>query len=402
VSGRQAVTVDVPRQGRGRVWLLAALVLLSLNLRPPMSAVSALLPAIRSDLDLTGAAASVLTTLPTIGLAVFAFLGPRLTGRWGEERLIAGSTLVIVAGNLVRLMPSVAALFAGTVLLGAGIGIVTGAIPGLVKRVFPANFAGLMALYTVTLTVGAAGGSGLANPIGYALHASWPVPLALITVPLAVVAGLWWAPDLGRSPGVRTRATIPAALWRDALAWQVTGFFACTGFIFYFVLSWLPTVCHDRGMGTTASGLVLSVVAVVQIFGSLAVPVVLRHTRDQRGLAVVLATLNAIGLTGVILGPVPVFVWAAAIVLGIGLGLGFGLAMTLIGLRAPDARTATGLSGMTQGVGYAISAVGPFGTGLLRGATGGWVAPLVLLVVVGVVQAAMGLGAGRAGEVRSG
>lgn len=401
MSTQQDVTAPgtVPEPGRGRWWLLVALVLITLNLRPPMSAVSALLSAIKSDLGLSGAAISVLTTLPTVGLAVFAFLGPRLTGRWGEERLIAGSALLILVGDLVRLVPSVTMLFTGTVLVGAGIGIVTGAIPGLVKRCFPTNFAGLMALYTVTLTIGAAGGSGLVNPIGSALRATWAVPLAVITVPLAVLAGAWWAPSLRRTASARARTTIPAALWRDALAWQVTGFFACTGFVFYFVLSWLPTVCHDRGMGTTASGLVLSVVAVVQIFGSLGVPMVIRRTRDQRGLVVAVAVLNVVGLIGVIVGPVPAFVWAAATVLGLGQGLGFGLAMTLIGLRTSDARTATGLSGMTQGVGYAISAIGPFGAGLLHSATGGWTAPLVLLIAVCAVQIAAGLGAGRVGEV---
>jgi len=399
-SSVRGVTAPVPESGRGRWWLLVALVLITLNLRPPMSAVSALLTSIKSDLGLSGAVVAVLTTLPTVGLAVFAFLGPRLTGRWGEERLIAGSAVLILVGDLVRLVSAVSMLFAGTVLVGAGIGIVTGAIPGLVKRCFPTNFAGLMALYTVTLTIGAAGGSGLVNPIGSALHASWAVPLAVITVPLAVLAGLWWSPSLGRRPATaRARTAIPAALWRDGLAWQVTGFFACTGFVFYFVLSWLPTVCHDRGMGTTASGLVLSVVAVVQIFGSLGVPVIIRRTRNQRGLVLAVAGLNVVGLVGVIVGPVPAFVWAAAAVLGLGQGLGFGLAMTLIGLRTSDARTATGLSGMTQGVGYAVSAVGPFGAGVLHSATGGWSAPLVLLVIVCAVQVAAGLGAGRTAEV---
>jgi MFS transporter, CP family, cyanate transporter len=392
-------TVDPPRRGPGRAWLLVALVLIWLNLRPPMSAVSALLPALRTDLGLSGAGVSALTTLPTVGLAVFAFLGPRLTGRWGEERLIAGSALLILVGDLVRLMTSVTALFAGTVLVGAGIGLVTGAVPGLVKRLFPAKFAGLMALYTVTLTIGAAGGSGLVNPIGNALHASWAVPLAVVTVPLAVLAGVWWSPELGRAAASRARTAIPAAPWRDAVAWQVMGFFACTGFVFYFVLGWLPTVCHDRGMGTTASGAVLSVVTVVQIVGSLAVPVVIRRTRDQRGLVGTVVGLNVVGLAGVIVGPVPAFVWAAAIVLGLGLGLGFGLAMTLIGLRASDARTATGLSGMTQGLGYAVSAAGPFGAGLLHSATGGWTAPLVLLLAVCAIQLAVGLGAGRTREV---
>jgi CP family cyanate transporter-like MFS transporter len=385
--------------GRDATWLVVALVLVTLNLRPAMSAVSALLSAIKADLGLSSAAVSVLTTLPTVGLAVFTFLGPRLTGRWGEERLIAGSVAVLMLGNVVRLVPSTVALFGGTILVGAGIGLVTSAIPGLVKRTFPERFATLMAVYTVTLTIGAAGASGLATPLGTALDSAWTLPLGVLTIPLAVLAVLWWLPKLRTPSQRRTHAVIPAALWRDSLAWQVTVFFATTGFVFYFVLSWLPTVSRDRGMDATASGLVLSVVALVQVIGSLAVPAVLRRTRDQRGLAVAVAVINIVGLTGVILAPVPGWVWVSAVVLGLGQGGGFGLAMTLIGLRARDSATATGLSGMTQGIGYTISAAGPLATGLLHSATGTWSAALVLLVVVCVLQLGSGLGAGRAREV---
>lgn len=391
---------------RGRVWLLVALVLVTLNLRPAMSAVAALLAALRADLELSGPAASVLITLPTVGLAVFAFLGPRLTGRWGEERLIAGSAFLLLTGNLLRLCPMIApqapripasatALFAGTVLIGAAIGLITGAVPGLVKRHYPDRFAALMALYTVALTVGAAGASGLATPLGEALGSAWTLPLAVLTVPLAVLACVWWAPALAARTHVRTAAAIPPGLWRDRTAWQVTLFFSATGFVFYFVLSWLPTVCHDRGMSATTSGLVLSVVALVQVAGSLGVPAVLARTRDQRGLGVVVAVVNVVGLAGVMTAPVPGGVWVAAVVLGLGQGGGFGLAMTLIGLRAPDAVAATGLSGMAQGVGYTFSAAGPLCTGLLHSATGGWAVPLALLVLVCLVQFSAALGAGR-------
>lgn len=382
-------------------WLLVALVLITLNLRPAISAVSALLGAIKDDLGLSTPAVSVLTTLPTIGLAVFAFLGPRLTGRWGEERLIAGSALLLLAGNLVRLAPSSAALFGGTVLLGAAIGLVTSAIPSLIKRAFPDQFAGLMAVYTVTLTVGAAGASGLANPLAEALDSKWTLPLGIITIPVAVLAVLWWSTKLRRTSRRRNHLVIPSAMWRDKLAWNVTGFFACTGFLFYFVLSWLPTVCRDRGMGATAGGLVLSVVALVQVVGSLVVPLALKRVGDQRGLACSVAVINGVGLVGVMTAPVPAGVWISAVVLGMGQGIGFGLAMTLIGLRARDAVTATGLSGMTQGVGYTVSALGPLATGLLHSATGTWTAALVLLVLVSAVQFGTGIVAGRRGEVRA-
>src|ERR1041384_3070324 len=82
-----------------RVRLVVALVLITLNLRPAISAVSSLLTSIRSDLGLSALAVSVLTTVPTVGLAVFTFLGPRLYGRWGDERLVTWAAFLILAGD---------------------------------------------------------------------------------------------------------------------------------------------------------------------------------------------------------------------------------------------------------------------------------------------------------------
>ena len=49
------------------------------------------------------------------------------------------------------------------------------------------------------------------------------------------------------------------------------------------------------------------------------------------------------------------------------------------------------LSGFTQSVGYLIAAVGPFGVGLLYGATGGWTIPLSVLTLLVVPQLVTGL-----------
>lgn len=170
--------------------------------------------------------------------------------------------------------------------------------------------------------------------------------------------------------------------------------------MFYFVLSWLPTVARDRGMDPTSSGLVLTTVALVQIAGSLLVPQVVNRTRTQRPLVLATVIANILGMAGVMLAPVPTWVWVGAVVLGLGQGWGFGLAMTLIGLRAKDTDAAVGLSGMAQGIGYAVSGLGPFATGLLHSAAGSWAATFTMVAAVCIAQFVIGLGAGRPGHVR--
>ncbi|TDC03442.1 MFS transporter, partial [Actinomadura bangladeshensis] len=81
--------------------------------------------------------------------------------------------------------------------------------------------------------------------------------------------------------------------------------------------------------------------------------------------------------------------------LGLGQGLGFATALSFIGLRAHDAHVATQLSGMAQGVGYLIAALGPLALGALHDATGGWSVPMIGVLAVCLVMGIPGLAAGR-------
>lgn len=81
-------------------------------------------------------------------------------------------------------------------------------------------------------------------------------------------------------------------------------------------------------------------------------------------------------------------------------GAGFAVALSLIGLRTGNGDETSALSSMAQGTGFLIATIGPLGAGLLHEVSGGWGVPLATLLVVCAIQAAAGLGAGRAGQVR--
>ena len=84
-----------------------------------------------------------------------------------------------------------------------------------------------------------------------------------------------------------------------------------------------------------------------------------------------------------------------AVVLGLGQGGSFSMALTLLALRAPDADSAAELSGMAQGAGYVMAAMGPLAIGVIHDWRGSWAACGVLLAVIGVAAMLAGLGAGR-------
>ncbi|GAA0334424.1 MFS transporter [Actinoallomurus spadix] len=369
------------------------IVLVALNLRPAVVAVGPLLSQISGDLHLSGAAAGALTTLPLVFFGSFGLVLPLLRRSPRGERLLVASMLVLVVALVVRVLPSPVALFGGALLAGIAISVGNIAVPSIIKRDHPQAIMAVTAVYTIAVTVGAAVSASVAVPVEHAAGSSWRLPLVLLAVP-AGVAALAWLPRARRAA-----AGVPAAegsrqVWRSRLAWQVTAFMGIQSLLAYVVSGWLPTLCQDRGLSETAAGYALGVTSLLQAVGALAVPVIERRLRDQRPLVVLVGVLCLVGFAGTAWAPIG-SVWLWIIVLGLGQGVGFATALSFIGLRAADAHVAAQLSGMAQGVGYVIAALGPLAIGALHDATHGWTVPSVVLLAVSVILVLPGLGAGR-------
>ncbi|GGM77738.1 MFS transporter [Longimycelium tulufanense] len=375
------------------IGMLVAVVLIAFTLRAPITSVGSLVSQIRTDLGLSASAAGVLTTLPVLCLGAFAALAPSLRRRFGEERVLLGVLPVLLAGILLRTGSGMVPLLAGTVLVGAAIGVANVTLPSLIKRDFPHRVPAVTAVYSMSLTLSGAAAAGAVVPVQHALGSDWRLPLALTAAFPVLAMGFWVRPALRAArPAGATGGT--RGLWRDRLAWQVTGFMGSQSLLAYVVFSWLPTMCVDRGMSEAAAGLVLSLATLSQVAGSFAVPLLCRRANDQRGLTTLVTVATLVALAGIL--ELPLWTtWLWAVLLGLAQGAAFGLALTLIGLRAPDAHLAASLSAMAQTMGYLIAAVGPLAIGLLRDLSGGWAVPMATLLTVGVIQVVLGRGAGR-------
>jgi CP family cyanate transporter-like MFS transporter len=89
------VTRQTEDSQSGPVWLLVvAVVLLAVNLRAAVNVIGPLLPAIRDELNLSGAGAGALTALPTFCCAAVGALGPLVARRVGRVRTIVVMALV--------------------------------------------------------------------------------------------------------------------------------------------------------------------------------------------------------------------------------------------------------------------------------------------------------------------
>jgi CP family cyanate transporter-like MFS transporter len=381
--------------------LLAALVLVTLNLRPAIVAVSPLLDEIRASTGMSGAQASLLTTLPVFCFGALAPLAPRLARRFGGEAVIAGAMVVLAAGIVVRVVPGTALLIGGTVLIGGAIAVCNVLVPSVIKRDLQ-PIAGLaMGIYAMALTGGAALAAGLAVPVEDALGTDWRgglVPWALPAA-LALVA---WLPvvRLVRARGEGNgHAVMAGGLWRDPVAWAVTGFMGLQTLQFYTATAWVPTIFVDDGLTQERAGLLLALMNVVGVGSALAAPVIAGRMQRQVGLAVGSVALWAATWVGMLVAPTGgAVLWM--VLMGLAQGATLGLALTLMVLRSPDAAHTAELSGMAQTVGYLGGCLGPLAIGALHDATGDWQASIVVLLVLLVPLTAVAVLAGRARLVR--
>ncbi len=389
--------------------LLTGILLVALNMRACLAAVSPMVGEIQRSFGLSATASGLITTVPVLFQGVGAPLTPRLTRRFGTERVVLGAVLVLGAGVLLRVLPSVAALYAGCVVIGVAIAVLNVSMPGLVKREFPDRAATMTGVYSTTMLVGATLAAGLSVPLERTLGGGWEASLGAWSL-LALVAAVAWLPQVLRARAARGSAVAgdpagaaagPVApvrpiegIWRSPLAWQISLFMGISSLLVYTLVAWMPTVLADQGMDRGEAGLVFAFSNLVQVAGAFLVPLIAGRMTRQRALAVSMAVLNGIGIAVLLIAPVP-GAWVAATILGVAQGGSLGLGLAFIVLRTDSAAGAAQLGGMSQAVGYLVAAAGPVGAGALHQATGGWTVPLSLMLALVAVVGAAGWGAGR-------
>jgi CP family cyanate transporter-like MFS transporter len=378
-----------------RFLLAAGLLLVSLNLRPSMSALSPVLGAIRRSTGLSAAGAGLLTTLPLICFGLLAPVAPRLVRRRGTGRVLLGCLTVMLTGIVVR-STNYAGLFIGTLLIGMGVAIANVLMPGIVKRDFPGHVGLMTGLYTAMLSAGAALAAGTTAPLARALGGDWRLAIGAWALPVVVALAVI-VPLRSHARPATEMATVgesTSALWRSPVAWAVTLFMGVQSLEFYSTLAWLPTVFHDRGVSVVSAGLLLAVTNTVAIASALVTPGIAHRLGDVRPAVLGAAALAASGLAGLLLDPRHIEVlWA--VLLGGGQGATISLALMVMVLRSRNQHQAMALSGMAQGVGYLIAAIGPTLVGALYDVAHNWSLPLAVLLALVGLQAFAGYLAAR-------
>ncbi|MGN6575571.1 MAG: CynX/NimT family MFS transporter [Nocardioides sp.] len=386
---------EVVQESRAQKALVAVgIVVLAFNLRPAAVSVGPVLHEMRGDLGMSPTTAGVLTTLPTLAFALFGALAPAVARRVGVHRvtLLALGCVVIGLGLRAR-TDSVPALLALSLLALGGMAAANVLLPSLVKLHFPHRVGLVTACYTTALALGLTSASALTVPVGEWLG-SWRWGLALWAV-TALVAALPWFALLrhDQAPEDSPHTVTLGQVARTRLGWAMAALFGLQSLQAYSIFGWFAQVYRDAGFDAGTAGLLLAVVTGASIPLSFLLPPLVARTHNQTLLLCVLIACYPVGYLGLIFAPVA-GAWLWALVVGVGTAT-FPVVLTLIGLRARTPGGTAALSGFTQSVGYLISAIGPFGVGVLYDLTDGWTVPLAALIVLTVPQLVAGLTVAR-------
>lgn len=370
------------RAGAGPVYF-AMLFLAALALRPPIVGIGPLLPEIRAALDLTHAFAGLLVAVPVICLGLFALPGGWVVGRYGLFRAMAAALLVAGVLGLARAAAADGLqLLAGTVGVGAALGLAGALLPGAVKASVT-RFAGLATgIYAVGIQLGAALSAMAAVPLAAAF--GWRGALAAFSGLAVVVFAGWLIGTQGTLPRRPARVAHLPLPFRRRRAWHLAAIFSINSVCFWGLAAWLPTHLVELGTPPAAAGLQIAILNLVSLPATLLVPWLSDRARARRPFLAAAGLVLAVAIAGIILLPAAVTAWM--VVAGIALGSMFTLSLTLPVDSGDDPVTVAGLAAVMLAGGYALAATSPAILGLVRDLTGSFVPALVLLIGVALVQ----------------
>jgi len=372
---------------RGRVLAFVAIILVAASMRPAVSAVAPVIPLVNVDIPLTSITIGVLGLLAPVCYALFGTVSPWLAGRLTLEWTLAGAIALIGLGQFLRATVNTSnAFLAWSFVAIGGIGIANVLLPPIIRRFFPDHFGIMTALYSSTMAITTFMPSFIAPVVAPTLGwreaiGMWSIFAVLALLPLVSLIVMTGTSrnTINKKLGKSARRKV----WSSPTSWAIAGGIGVSSFFAYTMMSWLPVVLIDRvNLTIVEAGGITAIAGAVGLPASLIVPLLAARLKNPAWLYLVSGAAGTGGTLGLLLAPA-----ASPVLWGILLGLGsltFALNLYLINQRTMTPEGTVVLSGMAQGLGYAVSAFGPLMFGVLHEMTHGWDAPLLMVAAGGL------------------
>lgn len=386
---------------RYRSWVIfLGIVLVSANLRMPITSVGIVLSQIQATFHLTEVTASLIGVAPLVAFGLMSTFVPTINRQLGVKHTILYSLMVIFLGLFLRSFSDFLGFMVGTFLLAAGIQFPNVLMPSFIKENFPAQVGLVTGIYSASMNLTSSIFSQVTGPISLAI--GWRKTLILPFIVLVAAVLVWslqfflkdWEDHDPSSDHVLDDPISNTNMWRSPLAWMITIFMALQSLQYYTAVNWFPVYFMDRGVTIENSSSLMALMQLTNIFASFAAPIIIARAKSSRPFVLAACLFALIVQCGLIFGPNQLL-WFFAAMFGINAGCFFGLVTLWFTSRTKSAHDAAQLSGMCQGVGYLLSAVGPFLFGSLHGWTGHWMLSWTMMFINLFVLFVSGMGASQ-------
>lgn len=376
-----------------KLLLLVAVLLLSANLRAPLTSVGVLLPAINDDLQLSAFATSIIAILPLLAFSFASLFAAPVSTKIGLNQTIVYALIVITVGIIFRSLGSSTLLFTGILLIGIGIAFGNVLAPVFIKASFPLQVGIVTALYTVSMNIFGALSSAVSAPIAKATN--YNISLAVIGI-VTIITLIIWIIVLQKDKEVEAPHPIAmtSSIWRSPLAWQITLFMGGQSVIFYSLINFLPIILKEQHIPVEVTGGYLTVLQMAIIIFTFIIPMIAANMAHQVYLGCINGLLFMAGIAGMIYGDVK-YMLVYILFIGVALGISFGLVNLFFSLKTEYTHTAKQLSGMSQSIGYLFAALSVLIFGVIHDYTHNWSHSLYFLLADALLMLIVGMLAGR-------
>nr|WP_251702104.1 MFS transporter [Pseudomonas boanensis] len=374
---------------------MAALVLAAINLRPGITSLAPLIERIAHELSLSRGLISLTTALPVLCMGLLAPLAPRLAVRFGLERVITVCLLLIGVALVARLAGHASSVLIGSaVVLGAGIAIAGPLLSGFIKRQFHDQVGRVVAWYSLSMTIGGAGGAVLTPPVTQLLGDQWHWGLAFWALPALLALLLWLRlPNRPEPAGEVVHGGLP---WREPRAWLITAFFALQAGLFYALTTWLVARYHEAGFSLLRSNSLFSLFMLVGLPSAFVLPWLAQRFDNRYLLLLFCGLVSSLCLGMITLLPTVVpELWA--MLLGLGLSGSFALSMVLPLYEVHTPIAVSRWTAMMLFAGYGLACLTPVLAGLGRDLAGSYQMPFMIITMLALIMCLLAwlLGRGR-------
>ncbi len=369
-------------------------ILVSSNLRSPITAVGPVLTEVSEALHLDNFQGSLLTSIPLIMFAGFSVLVSRFSQKLGINRFLFYALIILSFGLFLRVFGTVSTLYIGSILIGLGICIGNVITPGYIKNNFPKHIGLMTGIFAVAMNLTAAFASGYSIKIGEWTGYGWKGSLGIWLI-LGLLALLVIGLELLFTKTKDLSGELPAQhsnlnLFRSSQAWNISIFMGIQSLVYYSLISWLPAVLTDYGMVGNQPGWVLFVIQFAMIPITFVGPIIAHKMSNQKSMIVF---LSVVMLLSVLMFTFlqDKYIYVSAVLLGLSNGLSFSLSILFFSMRTRSSSVAIKVSGLAQSVGYLVAAFGPPIFGKLHDWDPSWRMSFYFLAICIVIMFFFGL-----------